>query len=90
MVLISPPQVLVICKVHGRGVRADLYKEGTRLDDVNETRSGEVLKLSFRIPFSDESFKLYTCIAASADGTGEAIQAKVSMFYELSCICMCS
>ena len=51
--------VTVSCKAHAQAPRAVLYKEGRRVDGAAEETEGEVATAVDRLPFSDDSFKVY-------------------------------
>ena len=61
--------VTVSCKAHAQRPKAVLYKEGRRVEVARSETKGEINTAVDKLPFSDESFKVWSCRAANRDGS---------------------
>ena len=51
--------VTVSCKAHAQRPKAVLYKDGRRVEGAISHSKGEINTAHDKLPFSDESFKVY-------------------------------
>ncbi len=72
-------KVEVVCKAHAMNPVARLLKDGREMLAAEETQlevEGEIATLTAGLPFSDEAFKVYTCMAMTVSAEGLLQEAK--------------